>query len=200
MSEISLKSQYLEGATGLTQKLADAFELGRRFIRPQFDDVPFKDAVAVSTTSPHFTISNSGSNTLLLAGYTVRYDNAGTEVERIVASPLVAGSTFDVTVAPPAAVTGKSLRYSSPRPAGYTTLANELTSAAAAGKTSFSVSIETSDNPSYLRLQGHYMNAYFAGIEYALGKEGIFPTYEVKLTLDTSDTLATKVKFAFTFC
>jgi hypothetical protein len=44
------------------------------------------------------------------------------------------------------------------------------------------------------------MNSYFAGIEYALGKEGIFPTYEVKLSLDTSDTLATKVKFAFTFC
>jgi hypothetical protein len=200
MPDISLKSQYLEGANGLTQKLADAFELGRRFIRPQFDDVALKDSVAVSTTSPHFTIANSGSNSVLLAGYTVRYDDAGTEVERVIASPLTLGSTFDVTAVPPAVVSGKSLRYSSPRPAAYTTLANELAAAAAAGKTNFTVSIETSDNPSYLRLLGNYMNSYFAGIEFALEKEGIFTTYEVKISLDTSDTLATKIKFAFSFC
>lgn len=200
MSNISLKSQYLEGSAGLTQKLADAFELGRRFIRPQFDDVVLKDAVTVSTSSPHFTIANSGNNSVLLPGYTVRYDDAGAQVERIVASPVVAGSTFDATEAPPSAVSGKSLRYSSVKPPAYTILANELASAAAAGKTKFSVIIETSDNPAYLRLQGAYMQAYFAGIEHALSKESIYPTYEVKLSLDLSDTLATKIKFEFTFC
>jgi hypothetical protein len=200
MAEISLKSQYLDGAAGLNQKLKDAYELGRRFIRPQFDDIPLADAVSISTTSPHFTIANSGSNSVLLAGYSVRYIDGSNEIEKIVASPLTLGSTFDVTVAPSSALSGKSLRYSSPRPSAYTTLQNELAAAAAAGKTKFSVSIETSDNPSYLRLQGNYMNAYFAGIESALAKEGFFPTYEVKLTLDTSDSLATKVKFDFTMC
>jgi hypothetical protein len=200
MSELSLKSQYLDGASGLTQKLLGAYELGRRFIRPQFDDISLKDAVSIATSSPHFTIANVGSNAEILAGYSVRYDNSGSEVELIVASPVVAGSTFSTTVAPAASLTGKSLRYSSPRPAAYAQLANELAAAAAAGKTEFSITIETSDNPSYLRLKGNYMNAYFAGIEAALSKEGFFPTYEVALSLDTSDSLATKVKFQFTLC
>jgi len=200
MSDISLKSQYLEGSAGLTQKLADAFELGRRFIRPQFDDVVLADAVNVSTTAPNITIANSGSNAQILAGYVVRYSVAGVEEERTVASPVVIGSTLNTTVAPSAAATEKSLKFSSPRPVAYTMLANELAAAAASGKTKFSVSIETSDNPSYLRLQGNYMNAYFAGIEFALEKEGFYPTYEVKLSLDTSDTLTTKVKFDFTLC
>lgn len=200
MSEISLKSQYLEGSSGLSQKLHDAYELGRRFIRPQFDNVAIKDAVVVTTSSPHFTISNAGSNSVLLAGYTVRYDNGGSEVERIIASPLVAGSTFDVTVAPPASISGKSLRYSSARPAAYSILANEIAAAAAAGKSKFAISIETSDSPAYLRLQGNFMNAYFAGIEFALAQEGFFPTYESKISLDISDSLATKVKIEITVC
>lgn len=200
MSEVSLKSQYLDGAAGINQKLLGAYDLGLRFLRPQVDNLLLPDAVSISTSSPHFTIANSGSNSPILAGYSVRYDNSGSEVELIVASPVVAGSTFSTTVAPSAVLSGKSLRYSSLRPASYTTLANELASAAAAGKTKFSVVIETSDNPAYLRLQGNYMNAYFAGINAALSKEGFFPTYEVKLSLDLSDTLATKVKFDFTMC
>lgn len=200
MAEISLKSQYLDGASGINQKLRDAYELGRRFIRPQFDNVAISDSVTISTTSPHFTIANSGSNSVLAAGYTIRYIDGSTEIEKVVASPLTLGSTFDVTVAPSSVLSGKTACYSSPRPAAYNVLQSELASAAASGKTNFSVSIETSDNPSYLRLMGNYMNAYFAGIEAALMQEGFYPTYEVKLSLNTSDTLTTKVKFDFTLC
>ena len=174
MSELSLKSQYLDGASGLTQKLLSAYELGLRFIRPQFDNIVLKDAVSIATSSPHFTIVNASSNAEILAGYSVRYDNSGSEVELIVASPVVAGSTFSTTVAPAAVLVGKSLRYSSPRPAAYTQLAAELAAAAAAGKTNFFVTIETADSPGYLRLKGNYMNAYFAGIQAALSKEGFF--------------------------
>jgi hypothetical protein len=198
MSQLSLKSQYLDGTSGLTQKLFDAFELGRKFIRPALDQVYLKDSVSVSTSAPHFTISNSGSNVSILPGYTVVYHNGLQLIEAIVASPVLPGSTFDVTVPPLAAVSGKALSYSSQRPTAYSLLSNEMTSAAAAGKSTFSISIESSDNPSYLRLKGNYMNAYFAGIQEALSQEGFFPTYEVKLSLDLSDTLATKVKFDFT--
>lgn len=200
MAELTLKSQYLDGASGLTQKLHDAYVLGRRFIRPAVDGALLPDAVTVATSTPHFTIANSGANTPILAGYTVRYFDGSTEVERVVASPVSAGSTFNVTVAPPAPLADKSLRYSSPRPNSYTTLANELAAAAAAGKTKFSVTIETVDNPTYLRLQGNYMKAYFSGIESAMAEEGFFQTYEFALSLDVGDTLATKVKFDFTLC
>lgn len=195
----TLKSLYLDGANGLNKKLADAFELGRRFILPQYEDVVLEDAVDVATTSPMFTIANSGSNAPILADYTVRYLDGGEEVELTVASPVVAGSTFDTTVAPSQAATAKSLRYSSPRPASYATLLQGLQAAAAAGKSVFSVSVTTTDNPTYLRLKGNYLNAYFAGIYYALDKEGIFNTYEVSLALDTSDTSITKVTFNFSF-
>lgn len=195
----TLKSLYLDGANGLNKKLSDAFELGRRFILPQYEDVVLENAVDVATTSPMFTIANSGSNASILADYTVKYLNAGQEVELTVASPVVMGSTFDTTVAPSQAATAKSLRYSSPRPASYVTLLQGLQAAAAAGKSVFSVSVTTTDNPTYLRLKGNYLNAYFAGIYYALDKEGIFNTYEVSLALDTSDTSITKVTFNFSF-
>lgn len=195
----TLKSLYLDGSNGLNKKLADAFDLGRRFILPQYEDITLEDAVDIATTSPMFTIANSGSNASILAGYTVRYLDGGNEVELTVASPVTAGSTFDTTVAPSGALTSKSLRYSSPRPATYTTLLQGLQAAAAAGKSVFTVSVTTTDNPTYLRLKGNYLNAYFAGIYYALDKEGIFNTYEVSLSLDTSDTATTKVVFNFSF-
>lgn len=195
----TLKTLYLDGANGLNKKLADAFDLGRRFILPQHDDVTLEDAVDVSTTSPMFTIANSGSNAPILADYTVRYLDGGQEVELTVASPVVAGSTFDTTVAPSQTATAKALRYSSPRPSSYLTLLQGLQAAAAAGKSVFSVSVATVDNPTYLRLNGNYLNAYFAGIYYALDQEGIFNTYEVSLALDTSDTAITKVTFNFSF-
>lgn len=195
----TLKTLYLDGANGLNKKLADAFDLGRRFIVPQYDDVVLEDAVDVATTSPMFTIANSGSNAAILAGYTIRYLDGGIEAELIVSSPVTPGSTFDTTVAPAQAATAKALRYSSLRPGSYSTLLQGLQSAAAAGKSVFSVSIVTTDNPTYLRLKGNYLNAYFAGIYYALDQEGIFNTYEVSLALDTSDTTITKVTFNFSF-
>ncbi len=195
----SLKSLYLDGANGLNGKLADAFELGRRFILPRYDDVVMEDAVTIDTSSPMFTLSNSGANTPIAAGYTVRYLDSGVLNELVVASPVDVGSTFDTTVAPASALSGKSIRYSSPRPTSYTALLSGIQAAAAAGKSVFTVSVETSDNPTYLRLKGNYMNAYFAGIYFALDKEGIFNTHEVSLSLDTSQTTSTSIVFSFSF-
>lgn len=195
----TLKSLYLDGNNGLNGKLAEAFDLGRRFILPRYDDVVLEDAVDISTTSPMFTIKNSGSNAPILAGYTVRYLDSGDMVERIVETPVTAGSTFDTTVAPDNALSDKSLRYSSPRPASYATLLSGLQAAAAAGKSVFTITVTTTDNTTYLRLKGNYMKAYFAGIYYALNKEGIFNTYEVSLSLDTSQVSSTGIIFSFTF-
>lgn len=195
----TLKSLYLDGTNGLNGKLLAAFDLGRRFILPTYDDIALEDAVDIATTSPMFTILNSGLNTPILSGYTVRYLDSGSEVSLTVAASVTPGSTFNTTVAPAGALTSKSLRYSSPRPATYTALLQGLTAAAAAGKSVFAVSIPTSDNTTYLRLNGNYLNAYFAGIYYALDQEGIFNTYEVSLALDASDTTTTKVVFNFSF-
>jgi hypothetical protein len=195
----TLKSIYLDSNNGINGKLAEAFELGRRFILPQYDDVVLEDAVDISPISPMFTIKNSGSNASILSGYTVKYLNSGNAEEKIVSSPIVAGSTFDVTVAPGESLTNKSITYSSPRPASYVSLLNGIQSAANAGKSIFTVSVATSDNPTYLRLKGNYMKAYFAGIYNALGKEGIFNTYEISLSLDTSQVATTSIIFSFTF-
>jgi hypothetical protein len=195
----TLKSLYLDGANGLNSKLLSAFELGRRFILPQYDDVTLEDAVDIDTVSPMFTIQNSGSNAPILPGYTVKYLDGGQEVALTVGATVTPGSTFDTTAAPAAALTGKSLRYSSLRPTSYNTLLQQLQAAAAAGKSVFSVVVPTTDNTAYLRLKGTYMKAYFAGIYYALDKEGIFNTYEVALGLDTSDNTITNVVFNFTF-
>jgi hypothetical protein len=195
----TLKSLYLDGSSGLNGQLLAAFELGRRFILPQYDDLTLENAVNVSTTSPMFTIQNSGSNAAILPGYKIRYLDSGSLIELTVASTVVSGSTFDTTVVPPDAVTGKALRYSSLRPSSYSTLLTGLQAAAAAGNAVFSVSVPTVDNTQYLRLRGLYLKAYFAGIYYALDKEGIFNTYEVSLALDTSDTTTTSIVFNFTF-
>lgn len=195
----TLKSLYLDGANGLNKKLADAFDLGRRFILPRYDGVTLEDAVNISTTSPMFTILNSGSNAPILPGYIVKYLDGGNEVELTVGPTVTLGSTFDTTIAPSQAAANKALRYSSTRPTSYNTLLQELSAAAAAGKSVFSVSVVTTDNPTYLRLKGNYLNAYFAGIYYALDQEGIFNTYEVSLSLDTSDTTTTKITFNFSF-
>ena len=193
----TLKSIYLDGPSGLSAKLQDAFQRGYHFIMPTLVG-SLEDSISIATTSPHITIANAGSNSQIQAGFTVSWKQSGVDKSGTVASPVVAGSTFDLSVAPSSSASGKSISYVGPRPASYTQLVTEIQSAAAAGKTVFSVSIETSDNPSYLRLNGNYQSAYFAGILQAMGEEGIFSTYEVKLTLDASDTLSTKVKFSFT--
>lgn len=195
----NLKSLYLDGSNGLNQKLANAFELGRRFILPQYEDAVLPNAVDIATSTPMFTIANSGSNTAILPGYTVKYFDGATQITRLVSSPVTVGSTFDTIPPPPSALTNKSLTYTSPRPASYNTLLQQLQAAADAGKSVFSVFVETTDNPIYLKAKGNYLKAYLAGIYYALDKEGIFNTYEVILSLDTSDTYLTKIKFDFSF-
>ena len=195
----TLKSLYLDGANGLNGKLLSAFDLGRRFILPQYEDVILEDAVNIDTVSPMFTIQNSGSNAPILPGYTVKYLNDGQEVVLTVDATVAPGSTFDTATPPTEALTDKSLRYFSTRPTSYSTLLQGLQAAAAAGKSVFSVVVPTTDNTTYLRLRGTYMKAYFAGIYYALDKEGIFNTYEVALGLDTTDNTTTNVVFNFTF-
>jgi hypothetical protein len=79
-------------------------------------------------------------------------------------------------------------------------LVSELQARASSGESRFSISIVTSDNPAYLRLNGTYLQAYLAGVYYALSSEGIFSTYEVKLSLDLTDSANVKIKFEFVFC
>ena len=78
------------------------------------------------------------------------------------------------------------------------TLTTELQSAAAKGLKSFTVNIETNQNPSSLRLDGIYLSTYFAGIEAQLAQEDIY-NYEVTLSLNTSDQTLTSVDFLFSF-
>ena len=193
----TLKSIYLDGPSGLNAKLQDAFDRGVKFIMPALSG-SLEDAVSIATTSPHVTIANAGSNSSIQAGFTVSWMESGVDKSGTVASPVIAGSTFDLTSAPASPASAKMMSYVGPRPASYSQLVSEMQAAAAAGKTAFTVSIETSDNPQYLRLNGNYLKAYLAGILQALGDEGIFSTYEVTLSLDTSDSLSTKVKFSFT--
>lgn len=195
----TLKNIYLDGENGIIVKLNAAFELGRRFILPQYYNVQMENAVDISTTTPHFTIKNSGLNSQLSAGFTVKYISTGVEIEKTVESPLTSGSTFDVTEAPSSSLTDKCISYSSLRPGSYGLLVADLLAAAAAGKKTFDITILTSDNPAYLRLQGDYMKSYFAGIYYAMSEENIFSPYEVTLSLDVSDTIQTNVKFSFSF-
>lgn len=115
---MSLKTDFLDGATGLTQKMQDAFDAGEAFV----------------TTN-------------------------------------------------------------------LTTLSNSLKSNAAQGLTTFTVTITTSDNPTYLRGNNKnnlYLKSYFAGIQQGLAAESIY-NYECTLALNTSDTVNTSVDFKFTF-
>lgn len=192
---MSLKTDYLEGSTGLTQKLADAYTAGRKFIMPAVTGV-LADSITTATTSPMFTIANAGSASPISNGYTVTYNDGSEDVTlTVIGAPV--GSTFDTTVAPTGVVSGKSLSYSSPRPASYTTLKAELINAAAQGKAKFTASIETTYMPAVLRQNTLIQKAYFDGIMAAMADENLY-SYEVKLTLNTSDTMVTKVDFVFT--
>jgi hypothetical protein len=196
---MTLKSAYVVETTGLYSNLNEVFELGRKFIQPQYFNSSLEDAVTVATSSPHFTVANAGSPTPIAAGYKVKYKASGTEHERTVAS--VSGSTFDVTVAPAGAVSNKAITYTSAAPTSYSTLLTELINAASAGKTVFTVSVDTATSPvstTNLRLNGNYLKAFLAGIYYAMDAEGIFNTYEVVLSLETPSPSLTKIKFAFT--
>jgi len=196
---MTLKATYQQGNAGLFASLNSAFDLGRRLVQPQYFNQTLSDAVTVAATSPMFTIANSGSNAPIGPGFTVSYVVSGTTYSFTTASTIAAGSTFDVTVAPTVTAADKTLTYSSPYPAGYTTLTNGLASAAASGTTKFTITLITVDNPAYLRMNGAYLDAYLAGIYQALADEGIFSTYEVTLELNTSDSINTGIDFNFTF-
>jgi hypothetical protein len=197
---MTLKATFLDGSTGQTNKLLEAWELGRKFVLPAYHNITPENAITVSTTSPHVTIANAGTNAFLQVGYTIKYLVSGTEYTGTVASPLTLGSTFDLTVAPSVSASAKSMTYSSPFPSAYATLVGELQAKAASGESKFSISIPTTDNPHYLRLNGTYLQTYLAGIYSALNSEGIFSTYEVALSLDLTDSTTVKIKFAFSLC
>lgn len=80
----------------------------------------------------------------------------------------------------------------------YTTLAAGLTQAASEGKESFVIKAVTSHNPTVLRMNTKYLDAYFAGIISGLADEGIY-SYECTLSLDTTDTSILRVSFEFEF-
>lgn len=197
---MSLKTTFLTSPTGQVNKLLEAWELGRKFILPQHYNKSPEDAVSISTTSPHITLANAGSNAFIGSGYAIKYSVSGTEYAHTVSPTVVPGSTFDLTVAPTVSASAKTLTYSSLYPTAYGLLVSELQARASSGESKFSISIVTSDNPAYLRLNGTYLQAYLAGIYYALSSEGIFSTYEVKLSLDLTDSANVKIKFEFIFC
>lgn len=192
---MSLKTDYLEGSTGLTQKLADAYTAGRQFIMPAVVGV-LPDSVTTATSAPMFTVANSPSSTPLQNGWTVVYNDGLEDVELIV-SGTPTPTTFNTTVAPAGVVSGKALSYSSPRPVSYTALKLALQDAAAQGKAKFVASIETSYMPAVLRQNTLIQKAYFDGIASALMDENLY-SYEVKITLNIADTMVTKVDFTFT--
>lgn len=80
--------------------------------------------------------------------------------------------------------------------AAYSTIAADLNASALAGVKIFTSTVDTSFEPDNLKLAGIHQQTYFAGILDALAHEGIYSMY-VTLSLNTSDTLQTKVDFNF---
>lgn len=81
------------------------------------------------------------------------------------------------------------------------TLSAALKAQAAAGVTTFTVTITTSDNPAYLRGNSGnnlYNKSYQAGIINGLAQQGIYG-YEVAVALNTKDNVTTSIDFNFTF-
>jgi hypothetical protein len=77
-------------------------------------------------------------------------------------------------------------------------LTTELQAAAAKGLKTFKVTIVTSFEPTNLRLKGFHMKSYLAGIQSQLAVQDIY-SYECALSLNTDDTMETKIDFNFTF-
>jgi hypothetical protein len=78
------------------------------------------------------------------------------------------------------------------------TLTEELQLASAAGKTSFTISITTTYQTTYLRLAGLLSKAYLAGITAQLASEDIY-SFECVPKLNTATTDVVKIDFVFTF-
>ena len=83
--------------------------------------------------------------------------------------------------------------------ANLTTLSSGLTAAAANGQSVFTVFVTTAYLPEALKLNGTLLKAYLAGVYAGLTAQGIYHTYEVTLSLDTSTVGTNKIKFSFTF-
>ena len=77
-------------------------------------------------------------------------------------------------------------------------LTTELQAAAAKGLKVFKVTIVTSFEPQNLRLRGLHMKSYLAGIQQQLATQDIY-SYECVPTLNTDDTMETKIDLSFNF-
>lgn len=77
-------------------------------------------------------------------------------------------------------------------------LTAELQANAARGNRTFKVTIVTSFEPQNLRLRGLHMKCYLAGIQSQLAVQDVY-AHECVPSLNTDDTMETKIDFNFTF-
>lgn len=77
-------------------------------------------------------------------------------------------------------------------------ITTELQTNAAKGLKKFKVTLLSPFEPANLRLKGLHMETYFSGIRAALLAQDIY-MYEVAISLNTNDTIDTKVDLDFTF-
>jgi hypothetical protein len=79
------------------------------------------------------------------------------------------------------------------------TITTEMTAAANKGQRAFTLSYDVTYQPSDLRAQGPLWKAFQTGVIEALATEDVMVN-EVSVSLNTSDTLTTKVDLKFDFC
>ena len=82
--------------------------------------------------------------------------------------------------------------------ASMSTLTTELQANAAKGLKAFKITITTTFEPANLRLKGFHLKSYLAGITSGLAAQDVY-SYECIPTLNTEDTMETKIDFNFTF-
>jgi hypothetical protein len=78
------------------------------------------------------------------------------------------------------------------------TITTQLQENAGKGLKKFKISLTGPFEPANLRLKGLHMETYFSGIRAALLAEDIY-MYEVQISLNTNDTIDTKIDLDFTF-
>ena|SRR5687768_15848492 len=78
------------------------------------------------------------------------------------------------------------------------TITSEMADAAAQGKKIFTLSYTVSYQPSDLRLLGPLWNAFKSGLIQALSSEDVMVN-ETSVSLNTNDSLTTKIDISFTF-
>lgn len=77
-------------------------------------------------------------------------------------------------------------------------ITSEMATAAAAGNSTFTVTITVGYQPSDIRTAGNLWSAYKSGIEEALSSEDVMSN-EVTVALNTTDAITTQVDLNFTF-